>query len=243
VTIAVIGDFDNLYHLLLSEPDTISPLSGSALISQSVAELAIQAAAFGESFNLYNHNATFAETVLNNWPSDVNLTLIGSNIGSKTYFGARLTTELDLSVNPVAYAFNKSVGYNVTHKTWDATALYYAVRGLDDVYAFNFTHGVVVADSKATTSWNFESNSTRQNAVVWSEDGIGNVTFAERLEDILLWQPGEAIPENLRRFVGCESNVAASNVTVSSSGTGAVLTASASYIPRLRRRRLDREHL
>ena len=224
ITIVVIGDFDNIYHLFISEADDISPLSGYDLITSKVSELVVQAAAYGESFNLYNHNATFAETVIDAWPETIPLTLVGSNIGGQTFFGARLTTELDLAVNPVAYAFNKSIGYNVTHKTWDATAMYYAIRGLDDVYAFNFTSGRVEADADADTTW-VAANETLQNALIWKEGGIGNASFAERLEDILLWQPGEVIPTNLRGLLTC---VNGTNTTVASnvSATAAVPSAT-----------------
>jgi hypothetical protein len=212
VTIACIGTMDNLYRLILSGPDAISPLSGIELITTKVYEMAVQANAYGESFNLDNHNTTFAETVLNSWPSTVKLTFVGDNIGNNVQFGAKLTTQLDLATNPVAYAFNTSVGYNVTHSTWDATAMYYAIRGLDDVYAFNFTSGSVVADSNALTIWNTSNTAiSTQNAVIFKNNGIGNDSLSERLENILLWQPGTPIPSALTAVAKCP----ASNTTVS----------------------------
>lgn len=215
---------DNLYHLLLSSPDAISPLTGLQLITNKVYELAVQANAFGASFNLYNHNTTFAETVLNNWPSSVKLTFIGSNIGRNVQFGAELTTQLDLTVNPVAYAFNKSVGYNVTHATWDATAMYYAIRGLDDVYAYNFTSGSVVADSTAGIIFNTSNTAvSSQNSVIFKQGGIGNNSFAARLEDMLLWQPGDPVPSSLAVITACP----ASNSTTAATGTGTVSGSSA----------------
>ncbi|KAH8662505.1 hypothetical protein BX600DRAFT_542201 [Xylariales sp. PMI_506] len=213
ITIVLIGEVDNLYHLLLSPPDEYSTLNGSALISAKVAELAVQAAAYGESYNFYFHNETYAATVVDQWPRDVKLTYIGSNIGGNTFFGARLTTELDLSTQPVAYAFNRSVGYNVTHKTWDATAMYYAIRGIDDVYAYNFTTGHDYADVNATTVWESWGES-EENAVIFAENGIGNASFAERLEDILLWQPGQPIPASLAKIAVCAvSNSSTSSTT------------------------------
>jgi len=219
VTIACIGTMDNLYRLILSGPDSISPLSGMQLITRKVYEMAVQANAYGESFNRDNHNTTFAQIVLNSWPSSVKLTFIGDNIGNNVKFGAKLTTELDLATNPVAYAFNKSVGYNVTHSTWDATAMYYAIRGLDDVYAYNFTSGSVVADSDALTAWNVSNTATStQNAVVFKNGGIGNDSLSERLESILLWQPGTPIPSALTAIAGCPVS---NNMTMPSS-TGAL---------------------
>jgi hypothetical protein len=211
---------DNMFHLIQSQADDISPLTGYELIESKVHEMALQAAAYGSSFNLYNHNTTFAQVVLDNWPTEVNITLIGSNIGGNTFFGSRLTTELDLSVDTVAYAFNKSVGYNTTHKTWDATAVYYAVRGLDDVYSYNFTHGEVRAEADADTYWNFNSSLTNQNAVVFAEGGIGNASFAARLEEILLWSPGEAAPNEVKSQTLCVSG--SNSTTPNATRTGSL---------------------
>jgi hypothetical protein len=222
VTVVIIGEMDNIYELMLSPADSYSPLNGTELISAKVAELAIQAAGVGKSFNLYDHNTTYAEVVLNTWPADVPMTFIGSNIGGITFFGARLTTELDLSTNPVAYSFNHSVGYNTTHKTWDATAMYYAIRGLDDVYAFNFTSGEVEADVNATTSWVDNGLMSGDNGLIFAAGGIGNVSFAERLEDILLWEPGNAIPTNLAKIATC---IQSSTTTVSANSTSTTLVA------------------
>jgi hypothetical protein len=224
ITLVVIGELDNLYHLLLSEADEYSSLNGSALISAKVAELAVQAAAYGDSYNFYYHNETYAATVVDQWPRDTKLTYIGSNIGGNTYFGSRLTTELDLDTQPVAYAFNRSVGYNVTHKTWDATAMYYAIRGNDDVYAYNFTSGEDYANVNATTVWEFYGEESDENAVVFAAGGIGNASFAQRLEDILLWQPGQPIPANLAKIAVCVG----ANSTSSTTWTNATSTSGGS---------------
>lgn len=216
---------DNLYHLILSESDSISPLSGSQLISQKVSELVVQANPFGQSFNLINHNYTFGETVLNNWPSDTKLTFADDDVAGNLWLGQRLTTELNLGPglpgNPVAYAFNTSVGYNITWRVWDTAAVYYAIRGLDDVYSYNFTSGTVFAEPDTNTTWNFNethlstTGADEQNALIFSEGGIGNASLAQRLESILLWQPGEDVPEELRREVGCGNGTG----TIGSNGT------------------------
>lgn len=88
MTIALIGNTDNLYELMDSPADDYSSLNGTELIIAKIAELAVQAAAFGESSNLYSENPKYAELVIDNWPANVPLTYIGSNIGGSTYFGA-----------------------------------------------------------------------------------------------------------------------------------------------------------
>lgn len=228
---------DNLYHLIISQPDSISRLSGFQLISQKVTEMVVQADPSGQSFNLINHNYTFAETVLNNWPSTTKLTFVDDGVAGDVNIGQRLTSQLDLGPgqpgNPVAYAFNTSVGYNITWRVWDATAMYYAVRGLDDVYSYNFTSGTVIAQTNTNTTWDFNQTHysatgvDEQNALIFNKNGIGNASFAERLENLLLWQPGEAIPSDLRREVGCENgtDTGGNNGTVTGTGSASAPTA------------------
>lgn len=231
VTIVLIGNTINLYALMESPADSYSPLNGTELIRAKVAELAVQAAANGKSYNLYSDEPQEAEMVVDDWPADVPLTYIGSNIGGNVLFGARLTTELDLATNPVAYTFNHSVGYNLTYKTWDATAMYYAVRGLDDVYSYNFTKGHDVADINATTQWVANGYNSSENAVVFAKHGIGNASFAARLEDILLWQPGDAIPASLTRMAQCTTAASSATASGVASATSAATTTTISVMP------------
>ncbi|CAK7265132.1 hypothetical protein SEPCBS57363_001423 [Sporothrix epigloea] len=228
VTIVLIGNTINLYALMESPADSYSPLNGTELIRAKVAELAVQAAANGKSYNLYSDKPLDAEFVVDAWPADVPLTYIGSNIGGNVRFGARLTTELNLTVNPVAYTFNHSVGYNLSYKSWDATAMYYAVRGLDDVYALNFTSGHDVADANATTHWVTSGYNSSENGVIFAANGIGNASFAARLEDMLLWQPGDAIPASLTKMAQC---TAAASSGFASATASVMASATASVVP------------
>lgn len=190
ITIVCIGPLDNIYRLFISPRDRISHETGLQLLKSKVRELIIQAAPEGTSFNFYNHNATFARTVINNWPESIKLTFVPGPIGKAAKFGQRLTTELDLDLNPMAYAFSRAAGVNKTASSWDATAMYYAVRGLDDVYSFNSTRGRAIADENATLTWDTSDRSApNQKSLIYSADGIGPSEFAVRLEDLLLWEP------------------------------------------------------
>lgn len=117
ITIAVIGFHDNLYDLLLSQPDHISPLSGLDLVKKKVAELVVQGNPEGLSFNFAEHPSLYAMYVLTHWPGL--LTFVPDAIGSRIWTGARLTTETDIAKNPVAYAFATAIGVNLTHQSWD----------------------------------------------------------------------------------------------------------------------------
>lgn len=189
VTIAVIGFFDNMYHLLNSGPDQISPRTGAELLSSKVRELVVQGDEVGRSYNTGLHNATFAQAVLNWWPRRL---VFVSGGGARV--GRRITTEPDAAANPVAYALRANIGYNQTHYAWDAVAVYYAVCGLDDAFAWKYPAGGRVAlNGSAWATW---ENATAdrpglQNAV---EFAAPNTTIAARLEDTLLWEPGDRVP-------------------------------------------------
>ncbi|KAI1392518.1 uncharacterized protein F4822DRAFT_391297 [Hypoxylon trugodes] len=193
IILAVIGFFDNLYHLLHSGPDSISPLTGAELLTSKVAELVVQANDVGYSYNTDYHNATFAQYVLNWWPG--NLTFASDDVGENTLIGSRITTELNVTTNPVGYALRKNIGYGETHYVWDAVAVYYAVCGLDDVFSWKYpAGGHVRLNGSAYATWeNGTGKGTGlQNSI---EFRVPNTTFAERLEDTLLWEPGQRVPE------------------------------------------------
>lgn len=117
VTIANIGFHDNLYHLLLSLPDEISPLSGKQLVKRKVVEHVVQGNPNGTSFNFEGNNPKFAQHVLTHWPGVI--TFVPDAIGSSVLFGSRLTTELNTTTNPIAYAAATSIGVGNVHQSWD----------------------------------------------------------------------------------------------------------------------------
>lgn len=73
----------------------------------------------GDSFNIIQHDVSFAATVLNGWEG--NLTFVPEALGDMTYLGKRLTTETSPG-NPVAYAFDTCAGHNRSHQSWDGEA-------------------------------------------------------------------------------------------------------------------------
>ncbi|KAJ4410732.1 hypothetical protein N0V91_001660 [Didymella pomorum] len=117
ITIANIGFHDNLYHLLHSRPDKLSPLSGSDLVKKKVVEHVVQGNPNGTSFNFEGNNAKYAQYVLTHWPGRV--TYVPDAIGSTVYFGSRLSTELNVTTQPVAYTAATSIGIGNVHQTWD----------------------------------------------------------------------------------------------------------------------------
>ncbi|KAI2616260.1 hypothetical protein GGR54DRAFT_649544 [Hypoxylon sp. NC1633] len=191
ITIAVIGFWDNIYQLLNSGPDDISPHTGAELLSSKVRELVIQSNDVGDSYNIYMRNATFAQAVLNWWPG--RLVFANDDVGESTVIGTRITTELDVTKNPLGYALRANIGYGQKHYVWDAVAIYYAVCGLDDIFHWKYEHaGHAKFNGSGTATWEDVSGPSLQNSLAFS---VPNTTFSARLENILLWEPGQHIPK------------------------------------------------
>ncbi|KAJ4990568.1 inosine/uridine-preferring nucleoside hydrolase [Stagonosporopsis vannaccii] len=184
VTVANIGFHDNLYNLLRSPPDDISPLSGRDLVRRKVVEHVVQGNPNGTSFNFEGNDPKFAQFVLTHWPGLV--TYVPDAIGSTVLFGSRLTTELNTTKNPVAYAAAKSIGVGKVHESWDSTAIYYAVRGLESVYRFERDRGEIRFHENGTAIWDYGSRSRLQRSI---ELRVSNTTFAAKLERLLLSEP------------------------------------------------------
>ncbi|KAI5841740.1 hypothetical protein DFP73DRAFT_480552, partial [Morchella snyderi] len=212
VTIAVIGFFDVLYRLVDSPADSISGLTGWELIKKKVVELVVQAdASAPRSYNLSHHNVTFAAHVLNSWPKM--LTFVPGYVGRNIRMGAKLATALSPDTNPVAFVWNATIGAGNDDGSWDPAAIYYAIRGLDDVYHYNKTGGAVTILPNGTSTWDDSAvPAGKQN---WVDLTMSNVTFAKRLEDILLWEPSKPKPTNL---IKC--GAAAGNGTTTGTGSG-----------------------
>ncbi|KAI1779250.1 hypothetical protein F4818DRAFT_403846 [Hypoxylon cercidicola] len=194
ITIAAIGFYDNLFLLMHSGPDAISPLTGAELLATKVKELVVQANEVGFSYNTGSHNPAFAQAVLNWWPG--RLTFASDDVGENTRIGHRITTELNTTTNPLGYALRTNIGYNQSHYVWDAVAVYYAVCGLDDVFHWKYERGGrVTLNASAIAAWQ-SANATGyglQNSIQFA---MPNTTFADRLEDMLMWEPKQPVPTN-----------------------------------------------
>ncbi|KAI1655915.1 hypothetical protein F4813DRAFT_365733 [Daldinia decipiens] len=192
ITLAVIGFFDNVFNLLNSGPDQISPYTGAELLASKVHELVVQANDVGYSYNTNAHNETLAQKVLNWWPGK--LTFAWDGVGENTILGRRITTELDPTKNPLGYALRTNIGYDQEHPVWDVAAIYYAVCGLDDVFRWKYPHGGRVnVNASAFATWENGTVSCPglQNSIDFK---MPNTTFAARLENMLLWEPGQHVP-------------------------------------------------
>jgi hypothetical protein len=64
-----------------------------------------------------------------------------------------------------------------------ATAIYYAVRGLDNIYSVERSRGEITFTVNGTAVWDYSSRSRLQRSI---ELNVNNATFAARMEDLLI---------------------------------------------------------
>ncbi|KAI5867466.1 hypothetical protein GGS23DRAFT_592779 [Durotheca rogersii] len=193
VTIAAIGFFGNLYGVLQSGGDAISPRTGAELLAAKVGELVVQADERGRSFNTGWREGAEAAAVLNWWPGRA--TFAGDAVAGATVLGRRLTAEPDPARHPLAYALRRSIGPAAAHPVWDAVAVYYAVCGAGDVFAPRYPRGGRVAlNASAYATWAEPAPAAPPGPHNALDFRLPNDTFAARLEDTLLWEPGSRVP-------------------------------------------------
>ncbi|KKY24293.1 putative inosine uridine-preferring nucleoside hydrolase [Phaeomoniella chlamydospora] len=227
VTIAMIGFLDNIYDLLLSKPDNYSSLSGLDLVKAKVVELVMQASPTTPSYNLDHVNGTYAEYVLSVWPNTI--TFVPGSIGSATKCCVALTTELDISTNPIAFTWNITVGYNESYKSWDPTAMLYVARGLGNWYIWNETteEGYAV-EANATNGYTYIDTTKKSPApqrAVEIAPTYSNTSLADLIQSILLWTPGEANPADSVSY--CNSASTTTNTTANATASSASLSVTA----------------
>jgi hypothetical protein len=137
VDISSDGMLNNLYDLLNSPPDSISPLSGRQLVSQKVGTLytmggqyPLTTAAVGAEFN-FGNVPTFTSTlwgctdfVLKNWPTPI--VFVGFEIGVTFSCAAYYALT---AADPLGYLLNNNATYKFGRHGWTATHALISIGG------------------------------------------------------------------------------------------------------------------
>ncbi len=121
VTIVSVGFLNNIYDLLIAEPE---------LVAQKVKELVQMAGVNNDGFNLVRHNLVSAsENVIKNWPTP----LVISQEGWDIYTGDNY--QYAPEENPFREAFYRFFGNEFEGRSsWDEMAVLYGVRGLSTLF-------------------------------------------------------------------------------------------------------------
>jgi inosine-uridine nucleoside N-ribohydrolase len=140
VTIISVGFFTNLANLLNSPPDSYSSLSGKDLVRKKVKQLVSMAASNGKDgkggneFNVVV-DAKASQKVFREWPTPIVLSLF--HIGEQVMTGVPLINNEKITNSPVKDAFDVALKKNNQvqgRNSWDQTAVYVAVRGLEPYF-------------------------------------------------------------------------------------------------------------
>ncbi len=171
VVILTVGPLTNLYHLMQSQPDTISLSDGMELIRKKV-KLLITAGGrlpHGSSYN-FHLAPEKSEYVINKWPTEY--WFVPNDLGDSVLTGREMIAHTT-SENPVHEAYRL---YSIAHPgwqfrpSWDQMGVLIAARGEAGLFK-SVTSGSVTA-SKAFIKWNsglyknhrwYQNNSAREH--------------------------------------------------------------------------------
>lgn len=184
VAIVSVGLLSNLRNLLASGPDENSPLSGRDLVARKVKQLTIMGGRYpsGREWN-FQQDPPAASVVVRDWPGP--MVFSGWEVGARIRTGSRLFTETPVT-NPVRRAYELYVGAGNSRESWDQTALYYAVRGADRLFALKGQAGHNTVDPvTAANTWLDKPNKRHNYLVIAAEDA----TVATAIENLMVAPP------------------------------------------------------
>jgi len=195
ITYITIGHTKGLHELLVSEPDDISPLTGSELIALKIdrwiALGGLNARNEGNHFVkdwnfFFNNTAPYTKYVLENFPAPIYLI----DAGSKVMTGKSLINTAPGNIVRTAYrdwlweVFNKPLEHQ--RPSWDLTTVYYAVEGLGD-FLKSAGYGLLEFDIEKGCRWNHLENPSSQ-VYIYQKEGT-NESFAEYLNGMIGKRP------------------------------------------------------
>jgi inosine-uridine nucleoside N-ribohydrolase len=153
VTIITVGFLTNLNNLLHSQPDGLSPLSGSDLVARKVKKLVSMAGWFpeGREFNVFMDSVA-SQNVFKNWPGEIIFT--GFEIGKNIFTGLKLV-QSDIKNSPVKDAFRIAMAFSDEDRngrmSWDETAVLIGIYGTGGF--FDEVRGKIIVNSDGSNSW------------------------------------------------------------------------------------------
>ena len=153
VTIVTVGFLTNLYNLLKSQPDDLSPLTGKELVEKKVKRLVSMAGRFpeGKEFNVFIDSAA-SKYVFENWPGEIIFT--GFEIGKEIFTGVSLMNS-SVSNSPVRDVFRISIPLSEEDRngrmSWDETAVIIAVYGTEGF--FDTKRGTIIVHPDGSNEW------------------------------------------------------------------------------------------
>lgn len=212
VTIISLGFLTNLATLLTSNTSS----SGYELVQQKVHEIIIMGGTYpgpGWEFN-FGEFPLETKTVLENFPSNVQVTFSGFELGGVVFSGKGLKKQCDddeddkeRDNSPIRAAYEWYVGRCSTlRESWDPITTLYGILGLKGLFINSplnggdesslFEYGNVggggynkIVESNGTNLWIDDGQQHNQRWLKLAE-GVSNVTLAEILDGFYTHGPG-----------------------------------------------------
>ncbi len=188
VTIISVGFFTNLAALLESPADQYSKLNGMELVRKKVKHLVSMAASLGKDgkggneFNVVV-DAPASQKVFNQWPTPIIIS--GFHIGEQVMTGIPLINEASIKNSPVKDAFEVALKFNKQtegRNSWDQTAVYVAVRGMEPYFTSRKISFDIQADGKSVP--------VAGDKFTWLEFKAKPTEVAKGIEELMHHQPG-----------------------------------------------------
>jgi len=194
VTVITVGFLTNLCNLLKSQPDDISPLTGTDLIRKKVRLLVSMAGAYprGKEFNIYMDSVS-SKYVFENWPGKVIFT--GFEIGERIKTGLRLI-QSPVKDSPVKDVFRISIPLTEEDKygrmSWDETAALIGTYGTEGF--FDTVKGRIIVNDDGSNSWENSPDGNQEYVVQkmpvyqmtkFIEDRMMHVPINKRQKELL----------------------------------------------------------
>ncbi len=185
VVIVTVGFLTNLNDLLLSQPDSSSPLNGNDLVIKKVKRLVSMAGKFPEGweFNV-KEDSTSSKYVFDHWPTRI--VLSGFEIGEKIFTGKKLIKS-DLK-SPAQMAFSIAIPMSEEdkngRKSWDETAVLTAVKDPD--FAFGEVKGQMIVEPSGFNRWIISENG--QHAYLTFKKSPDELS--DLIESYMMHEPG-----------------------------------------------------
>ncbi len=188
VTIVTVGFFTNLANLLNSPADSYSSMTGMELVKKKVKVLVSMAASLGKDgkggneFNVVV-DAKASQKVFNDWPTPIILS--GFHIGEKVLTGAPLIADARITNSPVKDAYDVALKKNNQPEgrcSWDQTAVYVAVRGMEPYFTSRKISFDIKDDGKSVP--------IEGGKYTWLEFKAKPEDVAKGIEELMHHQPG-----------------------------------------------------
>ncbi len=187
VTILTVGFLTNIANLLKSPPDSISPLSGRALVRKKVKSLVSMAGKFpnGSEFNI-REDASSAKYVFENFENPVLFS--GFEIGEKIRSGLPLIRNESIRNSPVKDVFRICIPMarqdSAGRMSWDETAVLIAVKGIHPYYKAQ--NGAIEIEEDGSNRWNNKGENQAYLLEVQPSSQVQRV-----INNMLMHQPHE----------------------------------------------------